>query len=62
MEDISKQLADLTTRLEYQEHLHREVDPKTNSFVHWNNTATLTVLVCVFSAIVVTCIVIKLNK
>ncbi len=42
-----EKIADLEKRIAFQEHLHREINPKTNSFVHWDNTQTATLLLAI---------------
>ncbi len=54
-----EKLGDLEKRMAYQELLHREVNPKTNSFVHWDNTHTKTLFLAVLSSAVITLFLIR---
>ena len=60
--DISTALDGLEKRIAFQESLHQEINPKTNSFVHWDNTATMTVVVSVLLTIAVTIFIVNINK
>ncbi len=56
-----EKFADIDKRLQYQEQLHRKINPQTNSFVHWDNTAYLITLVSVIVSVAATMLIIKMH-
>jgi hypothetical protein len=59
---IESKINDIDKRLKYQEYIHREVNPKTNTFVHWDNTMISVVIISVLLSASITLLLINGNK
>ncbi len=56
--EVAEAISKLSDRISYQEHLHREINPKTNSFVHWDNTDIQVLIVSVLLSTAATCAIV----